>query len=103
MAAAKPPVIPELFTGNKSWEEWIDHFESVAEVCGWDNANKLKWMTRTQTRVKVMLLRNFMPRGLHLAIEQVSQSDILRTLHLRRLQLMMGRIYDLRVVNLLSQ
>ena len=40
--AAKPPVIPELYTGEKSWDEWIDHFDSVAEVCGWDAANKLK-------------------------------------------------------------
>ncbi len=42
--AAKPPVIPELFSGDKSWDDWIYHFQSVAEVCGWDNANKLKWL-----------------------------------------------------------
>ena len=42
--AAKPPVIPELYTGEKSWDEWIDHFDSVAKVCGWDAANKLKWL-----------------------------------------------------------
>ncbi len=42
--AAKPPVIPELYTGEKSWDEWIDHFDSVSEVCGWDAANKLKWL-----------------------------------------------------------
>ena len=43
-APARPPVVPELFTGEKSWDEWVDHFESVAEVCGWDDANKLKWL-----------------------------------------------------------
>ena len=42
--AAKPPVIPELFSGDKSWDDWIYHFESVAEVCGWDADNKLKWL-----------------------------------------------------------
>ena len=42
--AAKPLVIPELFAGDKSWDDWIDHFESVSEVCGWDEANKLKWL-----------------------------------------------------------
>jgi len=42
--AAKPPVIPELYTGEKSWDEWIDHFDSVAQVCGWDAATKLKWL-----------------------------------------------------------
>ena len=41
---ARPPVIPELYTGEKSWDEWIDHFDSVAQVCGWDGANKLKWL-----------------------------------------------------------
>ena len=43
-APARPPVVPELFTGEKSWDEWVDHFMSVAEVCGWDDANKLKWL-----------------------------------------------------------
>ena len=42
--AAKPSVIPELFSGDKSWDDWIYHFESVAEVCGWDTDNKLKWL-----------------------------------------------------------
>lgn len=41
---AKPAVIPELFSGDKSWDDWIDHFESVAEVCGWDEAARLKWL-----------------------------------------------------------
>ena len=41
---SRPPVIPELFAGKESWDEWINHFESVAEVCEWDNANKLKWL-----------------------------------------------------------
>ena len=41
---ARPPVIPELYVGEKSWDEWIDHFESIAEVCGWEDADKLKWL-----------------------------------------------------------
>ena len=41
---AKPPVIPELFAGDKSWDEWINHFESVAEVCGWDEDDRLMWL-----------------------------------------------------------
>ena len=39
--AAKSPVIPELYT---SCDEWIDHFDSVAQVCGWNAATKLKWL-----------------------------------------------------------
>ena len=38
------PVIPELFVGEKSWYECIDHFESVVEVCDWDNTNMIKWL-----------------------------------------------------------
>ena len=41
--AGKPPVIPELFSGDKSWDDCIFHFESVAEVYGWDGDSKLKW------------------------------------------------------------
>jgi len=37
----RPLVLPELFMGDKSFEEWIDHFESVV---GWDDADKLKWL-----------------------------------------------------------
>jgi len=44
MAEGKPPVLPELYSGDKTWDEWIDHFESVAEVCGWDATKKLKWL-----------------------------------------------------------
>ena len=40
----KPPVLPELYTGEKSWDEWYDHFDSIATVCEWDDAAKLKWM-----------------------------------------------------------
>ena len=44
LTASKPSVIPELFTGDKSWDEWFDYFEIMADVCGWDEENKLKWM-----------------------------------------------------------
>ena len=37
-------VIPDLFAGDNSWDEWTDHFESVANVCNWDDAMKLKWV-----------------------------------------------------------
>ena len=40
----KPPVFPELYTGEKSWDEWYDHFDSIATVCEWDDATKLSWL-----------------------------------------------------------
>ena len=42
--STKPAVLPELYTGDKSWDDWIDHFDSVATVNEWDNAAKLKWL-----------------------------------------------------------
>ena len=39
---SKPPVLPEIHTGEKSWDEWIDHFYSVTTVCEWDDEAKLK-------------------------------------------------------------
>ena len=41
---ARPVVLPEIFDGTKSWDEWVFHFESVAAVNGWDETDKLKWL-----------------------------------------------------------
>ena len=40
--AARPLVLPDPFSGNASWDQWIYHFESVAEVNTWDGEQKLK-------------------------------------------------------------
>ena len=42
--AARPAVLPETFSGVGSFTEWLDHFETVAEVNGWDNAAKALWL-----------------------------------------------------------
>ena len=42
--AQKPVVLPDVFTGEKSWDEWIDHFDSVTAVNGWEDAAKLQWL-----------------------------------------------------------
>ena len=42
--AARPAVLPETFSGKGSFTEWLDHFETVAEVNGWDNAAKALWL-----------------------------------------------------------
>ena len=41
---ARPLVLPEPFTGETDYCDWIDHFENVAEVNGWDEAAKLQWL-----------------------------------------------------------
>ena len=44
--ASRPVAIPEVFTGegSQSWSDWQDHFDSVAEVNGWNAADKKKWV-----------------------------------------------------------
>ena len=42
--ATKPLIVPEPFSGEGSWEDWIDHFESAAAVNKWENADKLLWL-----------------------------------------------------------
>ena len=40
----RPVVLPETFDGTKNWDDWYLHFENVAAVNGWDDAEKLKWL-----------------------------------------------------------
>ncbi|XP_065897141.1 uncharacterized protein [Dysidea avara] len=43
--ASKPVVLPEIFQGNTSWDDWLEHFDRVAAVNDWTaNATKLKWL-----------------------------------------------------------
>ena len=44
MAATRPLISPEPFSGECSWTDWVDHFEAAAAVNGWDNPTKLKWL-----------------------------------------------------------
>ena len=37
-------MLPELYTSEKSWIEWMDHFESIAAVCECNDEAKLKWL-----------------------------------------------------------
>ena len=34
----------EPFSGEQSWEEWIDQFESIASINGWKDEEKLIWL-----------------------------------------------------------
>ena len=42
--ASRPAVLPETYGGDGSFSDWCDHFESVAQVNGWDNAAKSLWL-----------------------------------------------------------
>ena len=43
-SSARAVVLPEIFDSSKNWDEWVFHFESVATVNGWDDADKLRWL-----------------------------------------------------------
>ena len=55
--ASHPVLTPKAFSGEGSWDDWLDHFESVTEVNKWDKAAKLLWLRvrmtgRAQTAYK---------------------------------------------------
>ena len=37
-------ITPEPFSGEQSWEDWIDQFESIASINGWNDEQKLIWL-----------------------------------------------------------
>ena len=42
--AGKPVVLPEVYSGEGSILDWIDHFEGVAAVNEWQDKQKLLWL-----------------------------------------------------------
>ena len=44
--AAKPVVLllPDTYDGISSWDDWICHFENVADVNDWDDEKKFKFL-----------------------------------------------------------
>jgi hypothetical protein len=44
-------VLPELFDGVTSWEDWKLHFEDVAAVNEWTDGHKLKLLRVTRFAV----------------------------------------------------
>ena len=43
---ARPLVLPDNFDGDAKakWDQWVCHFNNVAEVNSWENTDKLKWL-----------------------------------------------------------
>ena len=40
----RPLVLPEVYSGEGDFDNWISHFESVSAVNGWTNGNSLLWI-----------------------------------------------------------
>ena len=41
---SRPLVLPETFDGEKDFDEWISHFEDVADLNGLSDGDKLCWL-----------------------------------------------------------
>ena len=41
---SRPLVLPEVFSGEGDFDEWISHFESVSAVNGWTDNENLLWI-----------------------------------------------------------
>ena len=37
-------LLPEKFDGSKNFEDWVSHFECVAAINYWNDAEKLLWL-----------------------------------------------------------
>ena len=55
--ASRPVALPEVFNGEGSWTDWLDHFESVADVNEWDAAANKKWIRARLTGRAAKALR----------------------------------------------
>ena len=68
--AGKPVVLPDMFSGEGDWEDWLDHFNNVAAVNQWTAEQKLLWVKvrvtgRAQTAFKKL------PEDRNIAISNV--------------------------------
>ena len=41
---SRPLVLPEVYSGEGDFDDWISHFESVSAVNGWMDGDKLLWI-----------------------------------------------------------
>ena len=55
----KPVIIPEVYSGEQPWEDWIDQFESIAAINGWNKEKKLVWLKVHLTRRALLAFRKF--------------------------------------------
>lgn len=42
--ASKPVILPETFSGDGNWEQWLLHFGDCAAVNEWDEGQQLKFL-----------------------------------------------------------
>jgi len=53
-----PLLLPETFDGNGDFDAWIHHFEDVADLNGWSDEDRLRWLkVRLTNKAHVALNR----------------------------------------------
>ena len=57
--AEQPVIIPEPFSGEQSWEDRIDQFESIAAINGWSDEQKLVWLKVCLTGRALLAYKKF--------------------------------------------
>ena len=57
--AEQPVITPEPFSGEQSWEDWIDQFESIASINGWNDEQKLIWLKVRLTGRALLAYKKF--------------------------------------------
>lgn len=60
--AAKPIILPEPFDGTGNWDEWMFHFENVADINEWDDDQKLKFI-RVRMTGRAMKTLHLLPEA----------------------------------------
>ena len=71
--AERPVITPEPFSGEQSWEDWIDQFESIASING---EQKLIWLKVRLTGRALLAYKKF-------SIPWLGLTSLLRRYHLQ--------------------
>ena len=56
---SRPVIVPECFSGGECYEDWIDQFESIAEINHWNDEQKLMWLKVCLTGRALMAYKKF--------------------------------------------
>ena len=56
---SRPVIVPECFSGEECYEDWIDQFESIAEINHWNDEQKLMWLKVRLTGRALMAYKKF--------------------------------------------
>ena len=59
LEGGRPVIVPEYFTGEGSFEDWIDQFKSIAEINHWNDGQKLIWLKVHLTGRALMAYKKF--------------------------------------------